>query len=150
LDFLQTNTPCAVAPSTPRATLNRCRARSKNRATRLSSRQSSRSSHPNPPRAATEVGVQPRITRIARILFILEIRTTVRRNPSFAGRFLTTDFTDTTDRKCLIREIREIRGHSDLVAALPRWEIRGQQPSHGFLQWYGSGEKRRSDRYLSN
>ena len=24
-----------------------------------------------------------------------------------------------------IREIREIRGHSDLVAALPLWEIRG-------------------------
>jgi hypothetical protein len=42
------------------------------------------------------------------------------------AKILTTDFTDSTDRKCLIREIRVIRGHSDLIAALPRWDIRGQ------------------------
>jgi hypothetical protein len=38
---------------------------------------------------------------------------------------LITDGTDITERKCLIREIRVIRGDSDLVAALPHWVIRG-------------------------
>ena len=31
------------------------------------------------------------------------------------------------------REIRAIRGHSDLVTALPRWEIRGQKFSLMFM-----------------
>jgi hypothetical protein len=46
---------------------------------------------------------------------------------------LTTDYTDFTDRNGLhhfpIREIRVIRGHLDLVAALPLWESRGQKRS---------------------
>jgi hypothetical protein len=36
-----------------------------------------------------------------------------------------------------IREIREIRGHSDLVAALPRWVIRGQSSSIHMLRRQG-------------
>jgi hypothetical protein len=63
-------------------------------------------------------------------------RTTERRILLFSRRFFATDFADITDRKY---SIRGSRGHSDLVAALQPWAIRGQSNSEDRLMDCGRG-----------